>query len=107
MVRVVHTADFIELIFSGWDIYFCFKRRLRIKKANIVSRQPFTKAIKPASLRFPGMSFPGMFTAGTYIGNGRHEFWCKQLKRPGFVYDLCNEKYTRLVLDIDIEAETV
>jgi len=58
-------------------------------------------------LRAPGTHIPRVITAGTFHQDGERTFWNVRDGDKAVVIQLRNEKYTRLVVEVDDPRETV
>jgi hypothetical protein len=54
----------------------------------------------PRGLRMPGTFFPRVLTAGTFRKNGEKSYWLVARGREVLVIELEDERYDRLVLDV-------
>lgn len=58
-------------------------------------------ATEPKGLRAPGSHLPGVITAGTFHQDGEKVFWDVRDPAKAVVIELADERYARLVLQVD------
>lgn len=85
-----------------------FKSRLVIPLANVrgATADPGIAA-DPKGLRAPGTNVPGVVTAGTFHQDGERVFWNIRDGARAVVISLADERYARLVVEVDEPATTV
>jgi hypothetical protein len=57
----------------------------------------------------PGTNLPGVITAGTYrvLGTGERNFWDVCRKEKALVFELRDEPYTRLIVEVEDPFTTI
>ena len=63
-------------------------------------------ATEPKGLRAPGTHIPGVLVAGTFHQDGERVFWDVHDAAKAVVIELADEKYQRLVIEVDDPRET-
>ena len=86
-MRFTCDTDQLKITLEGMERLWALKRELRISRATIatINFVPHTPAMQDFKgyLRFPGTAIPWRFLAGTYIRQGKREFWYLHLEQPG------------------------
>jgi hypothetical protein len=90
------------------DKLWAFKSSLTIPLANVrgATADPGIAA-DPKGIRAPGAHVPGVITAGTFHLDGEKVFWDVKDPSKAVVIELADERYTRLVLQVDDPRTTV
>ena len=94
-------GDLIVVI-EGLDKLWSFKGSLTIPLANVrgATADPGI-ATDPKGVRAPGSHVPGVITAGTFHQDGEKVFWNVRDPSKSVVVELADERYARLVLQVD------
>jgi hypothetical protein len=92
---------------EGFYKILAVKSKLEIEAKNITAIRKKEKELYPPLLRMPGTQIPGIITSGTYIDINRKEFWNVKSKGNKIVIELNNEKYTKVVLNVDNAEEII
>ncbi|MFE9611907.1 hypothetical protein [Streptomyces sp. NPDC006012] len=106
LIRIL--GDDLVVVMEGLDKLWAFKGRLTIPLANVrgATADPgITTALK--GIRAPGSHVPGVITAGTFHQDGDKVFWDVRDPSKAVVVELADEKYARLVLQVDDPRATV
>lgn len=90
----------LKVTISGWDAVWAFKRSLTIPLAHVVGASVEPVSNKP-SWRIFGTGIPGGLKAGWFRAKGENEFWLVHRRTTALEIRLRNEKYARLMLQVD------
>ncbi|WP_030381807.1 MULTISPECIES: hypothetical protein [unclassified Streptomyces] len=95
-------GDDLIVMIEGLDKLWSFKSSLTIPLANVrgATADPGI-ATEPKGLRAPGSHLPGVITAGTFHQDGEKVFWDVRDPSKAIVVELADERYARLVLQVD------
>ncbi|WP_433073065.1 hypothetical protein ACQP1P_24910 [Dactylosporangium sp. CA-052675] len=87
---------------EGLDKLWALKSRLAIPLANVrgATADPGI-AREPKGIRAPGAHIPNVVTAGTFHLDGEKVFWDVHDPRKAVVIELADERYARLVIEVD------
>lgn len=109
MVSITSEGENVVIKVLGWHQLWAFKKEISIKKANITSIYQNEEEIKRVKgLRIPGTHLPFVITAGTYYPfKGGTEFWDVCNKKNAIIITLENDKYTRIVVEVEHPEETI
>ncbi|MFJ8795710.1 hypothetical protein [Streptomyces sp. NPDC102462] len=101
-------GDNLVVVIEGLDKLWSFKSSLTIPLANVrgATADPGIAA-DPKGIRAPGSHVPGVITAGTFHQEGEKVFWDVKDPSKAVVVELADERYTRLVLQVDDPRATV
>ncbi|KAA9339284.1 hypothetical protein F0P96_01265 [Hymenobacter busanensis] len=109
MVRITREGDTFLFDVQGLHKLWALKSYLRVPAAHVTSARQ-----DPAALggwwkgwRMPGTSIPGVFTAGTYLLDGRRIFWDVLRKRNAIVVELVREEYDQLIIEVEDPAAAI
>ncbi|HEX5568297.1 MAG TPA: hypothetical protein VFY14_15455 [Streptomyces sp.] len=102
MARVAVVNDTLIVEVEGLDKLWAFKSRLEIPLANVrgATRDPGIIR-EPKGVRAPGTHVPGLIVAGTYHRDGERVFWDVRDPEKAVVIELADERYARLVIQVD------
>ncbi|MFG1689346.1 hypothetical protein ACGFNP_55005 [Nonomuraea sp. NPDC049269] len=101
-------GDTLVVEIEGLDKLWALKSRLTIPLANIRGATADPGMIKsPKGIRAPGAHIPGVITAGTFHLDGERVFWDVHDAAKAVVIELADERYTRLVVEVDDPRATV
>ncbi|MGV9971792.1 hypothetical protein [Nocardia beijingensis] len=108
MAEITIAGTDLVVRLKGLDKLWALKSRLVIPLTNVRGA-----TIDPGigrerkGVRAPGTYLPGVITAGTFHVDGERVFW--DVRDPGqaVVVELADERYARLVLQVDNPAEVV
>ena len=108
-VSVRIEGQHLKVAISGWDAFWALKRSLTVPLANVVSA-----SVEPVSnkmgFKVAGTGIPGGIKAGWFRAKGQNEFWLAHKRTEALEIKLRDEKYVRLMLQIDdpeATAETI
>ncbi|MFD8093385.1 hypothetical protein [Streptomyces malaysiensis] len=101
-------GDDLVVVIEGLDKLWSFKGSLTIPLANVrgATADPGIAA-EPKGIRAPGSRVPGVITAGTFHQDGEKVFWDVRDPSKAVVVELADERYARLVLQVDDPRATV
>ncbi|WP_433604078.1 hypothetical protein ACQP2P_23570 [Dactylosporangium sp. CA-139114] len=87
---------------EGLDKLWALKSRLAIPLANVrgATADPGI-AREPKGIRAPGAHIPNVVTAGTFHLDGEKVFWDVHDPRKAVVIELADERYARLVIEVE------
>jgi hypothetical protein len=85
----------------GLHKLLALKSQTQFSVNNILNVKIAERQLRPPLVRFPGTSIPGLIAAGTYLGNGKKEFWDRVFKNEAIEIELQNEKFTKIVVDVE------
>jgi len=100
MVRFALQGSTVTMEVLDVDKLLALKSRIQFSQCNIRDIRLPEEGLCPPRIRYPGTSIPG-FAAGTYLGDGRKEFWDTVYGENAIVIELENEEYTRIVVDVE------
>ncbi|GAB3703939.1 hypothetical protein GCM10027598_03390 [Amycolatopsis oliviviridis] len=108
MALVTIDGGELVVVIEGLDKLWALKSRLSIPLANVrgATADPGITA-DPKGIRAPGAHVPGVITAGTFHLDGEKVFWDVKDASKAVVIELADERYTRLVLQVDDPRATV
>ncbi|MCP2279521.1 hypothetical protein [Nocardia amikacinitolerans] len=93
---------------EGLDKLWALKSSLVIPLANVRGATLDPGIIKERKgIRAPGTHVPGVVTAGTFHIDGERVFWDVRDPDKAVVIELADERYARLVVQVDNPAEVV
>jgi len=102
MVEVRCEADRVIFEVLGFHKVWALRSRLVIPAAHILGARRAGDAVRGwKGWRLPGTWIPGIITAGTFYRHGRSTFWDVSRGENAVVVDLENEKYHRLVIEVE------
>ena len=109
MVSVSIHGDRVHFDVEGWDKLWALKSSLEIPLAHIRSARVDTEAARGwwHGLRFPGTQVPGVLTAGTFYQSEGAVFFDVHDPERTIVIELEDERYKRLVIEVERPMETV
>lgn len=105
-VRVENDTLVIEI--QGLDKLWALKSRLEVPLSHVRGATADPGMIKePKGIRAPGAHVPGVLTAGTFHLDGERVFWDVHDPAKAVVIELDDERYARLVVQVDDPRTTV
>ncbi|MFE7811784.1 hypothetical protein ACFU5P_07355 [Streptomyces sp. NPDC057433] len=106
LVRI--DGDNLVVVIEGLGKLWALKGSLAIPLANVrgATADPGI-ATEPKGIRAPGSHLPGVITAGTFHQDGEKVFWDVRDPSKAVVVELADERYARLVLQVDDPRATV
>ena len=110
MVKVIAENDYFVFNVVGLHKLWSFKDSIRIPREHIAkahmhnyrNSSPFWKG-----WRLPGTHVPFVITAGTYYQRGKKNFWDVVKERNAIVVELKDEKYKKLIIEVENPEETL
>lgn len=95
-------GDDLVVVIEGLDKLWAFKGSLTVPLANVrgATADPGI-GTEPKGIRAPGSRVPGVITAGTFHQDGEKVFWDVRDPSKAIVVELADERYARLVLQVD------
>lgn len=102
MASISIDADHLLVDVQGSDKLWALKSRLSIPLEHVrgATADPGIGA-EPKGLRGPGTHVRGVITAGTFHQDGLRVFWDVHNAAKAVVIELDDERYQRLVLEVD------
>jgi hypothetical protein len=87
----------------GMDRLWALKSRLEIPLSHVVGAEADPEVARQwrKGIRAPGIHVPGVITAGTFYQEGERVFWDVHDPEKTVVIRLQDERYTRLVIEVD------
>src|SRR5438270_13949229 len=105
-VRIDKEALIVEI--EGLDKLWALKSRLEIPLVNVRGATNDPGMMKePKGIRAPGTHVPGVITAGTFHIDGERIFWDVRDATKAVVIELDDQRYSRLVIQVDDPRATV
>src|ERR1700680_1203188 len=93
----------------GWDQLWAFKTELSIPIAHVIGAKPADEEARTwfHVLRAPGPRVPGIITAGTYYDGSGRVFWDVHDAQRAIEIGLRDERYARLIVEVDVPASAI
>lgn len=116
MVKIERIKEQVIFEIEGWHKLWAFRRRVKVKLENIKNaeaRKPDrTEIIRSSNLgsegiRVLGINFLGVIKAGTFYEEGKWIFWDVRDNEKVVVIDLVNEKYNKMIIEVNDPVEAV
>ena len=109
MTEVEITGDALIVHVRGMDRLWSLKSRLEIPLSHVLGAEadPQVASEHSRGLRAPGTHLPGVITAGTFYQEGDRVFWDVHDPEKAIVIRLKDERYVRLVIEVDDPPATV
>jgi hypothetical protein len=109
MTEVEIYGDALIVHVRGMDRLFSFERRLKIPLSHVLGAvaDPRVSLAHSKALRAPGTYLPGVITAGTFYQEGDRVFWDVHKPEQAIVIRLEDERYSRLVIEVEDPTSTV
>lgn len=102
MARITIEAGNLVVQIDGLDKLWSLTSRLQIPLANVRGATADPGIVRdPKGLRGPGAHLPGVITAGTFHLDGERVFWDVHNGTKAVVIELADERYARLVVEVD------
>ncbi|MEV4133986.1 hypothetical protein AB0J72_17675 [Dactylosporangium sp. NPDC049742] len=87
---------------EGLDKLWALKSRLEIPLANVRGATADPGMVRqPKGIRTAGAHIPNVITAGTFRLDGERVFWDVRDAEKAIVVELADERYARLVIQVD------
>ena len=102
-MKLVITGDTLRLHLEGLDKLWAFKSELAIPLRHITSVRTDAELTKKwfHGLKWPGISVPGVITAGTFYQDGKRIFWDIHHPERALVITLADASYNELVIEVE------
>jgi hypothetical protein len=108
MARVNIDGDTLVVEIEGLDKLWALKSRLEIPLENVRGATIDPGIVRePKGLRAPGTHLPGVVVAGTFHIHGQRVFWDVRDPAKAVVIELADERYARLIVQVDDPRATV
>ena len=109
MAKVELTRYALVVHVRGMDRLWVLKSRLEIPHSHVVGAEVDPEVAQGwrKGLRAPGTHVPRVITAGTFYQEGARAFWDVHNPERTVVIHLKDERYARLVIEVDDPASTV
>jgi hypothetical protein len=111
MTQIEIADGVLRIEILGWDKLWAFKSRLNILVGNVTAVRRMDKPPKFGwrGFRCPGTSLPGVIVAGSYysLNEKTWAFWDVHNMKQVVEIDLQNERYARLVLEVEDPDATI
>jgi hypothetical protein len=114
MTRVEIVEGWLGVEILGWHKLWSFKSRIDVPLEHVVEirRLKDDEGWLAGGLRMPGTCLPGLIKAGSYYRwsqrkTGEWSFWDVGKRDRAVVVELRNEKYARLILEVEDPDATV
>ncbi|MEU9400434.1 hypothetical protein [Streptomyces sp. NPDC048242] len=108
MARITVEGSTLVVEMEGLDKLWALKSRLDIPLANVRGATADPGIVKePKGFRAPGSHFPGLLVAGSFHTKGEWVFWDVKDGARAVVVELADERYARLVVEVDDPRATV
>ena len=103
MTEVELTRDALVVHVQGMDQLWALKSRLEIPLAHVVGAEVDPEIAREwhKGIRAGGTHVPGVVTAGTFYQEGERVFWDVHDPEQTVVIQLRDERYARLVIEVD------
>jgi hypothetical protein len=94
---------------EGWDKLWSLKSHLSIPIKHVVRVYADSTIAEPwwKGLRIAGTHVPGVIAAGTFYHHGDWVFWDVHHPENVVVIDLRDERYAKLIIEVQDPADTV
>jgi hypothetical protein len=109
LTAVELTRDTLIVHVRGMDRLWSLKSRLEIPLSHVLDAEADTQVAREwqKGLRAPGTHVPGVITAGTFFQHGDRVFWDVHDPEKTIVIRLADERYARLVIEVEDPTATV
>ncbi|AGL17679.1 hypothetical protein [Actinoplanes sp. N902-109] len=102
MARIDLTGDTLVVTVEGLDRLWALKSSLTIPLAHVRGATHDPGIVRePKGVRAPGTHVPGVLVAGTFHTEGERVFWAVHDPAKALVIELTDERYARLVVEVD------
>ena len=108
MAQVTIAGDDLIVDVEGLDKLWALKSRLIVPLGNVRGATADPGIVRePKGLQAPGTHVPGVVVAGSFYADGQRVFWDVHDADKAIVIELGDEKYARLVIEVDDPRGTV
>jgi hypothetical protein len=103
MAEVELAEDALIVHVRGMDQLWALRSRLEIPLSHVVSAQADPQEAQGwwRGIRTGGTHMPGVITAGTFYQEGERVFWDVHHPEKALIIRLRDERYQRLVIEVD------
>jgi hypothetical protein len=102
MATIDITADELVVNVEGLDKLWALKSSLTIPLANVRGATPDPSiAYEWKGVRTAGTYVPGVIVAGSFRSEGERVFWDVRNPAKALVIELADERYARLIIEVD------
>jgi len=103
VAEVEITQNTLIVHVRGMDRLWALKSRLEIPLSHVVGAQVDPEVAQGwhKGIRAPGTQVPGVITAGTFYQEGERVFWDVHDPQKTVVIQLRDERYARLVIEVE------
>jgi len=109
MVEIRIAGGTVSVEVMGWHKLWALRGRVEVPVRHItaVRADPDVSIGWGRGVRLPGTHVPGRIKAGTYYEGGRKVFWDVTRPARAIVVDLSDDRYDRLVVEVEDPAAAV
>ncbi|MGH2532530.1 MAG: hypothetical protein ACRDJW_09515 [Thermomicrobiales bacterium] len=108
MAHVTIKDETLVVTLQGWHKLWALKSEVRTPLTHVTGAEIDPAiASRPIGFRMPGARVPGLITAGSYRGRHGWDFWDVRRPAKAIVIHLKDERYDRLIFEVDDPAATV
>ncbi|MEV6978592.1 hypothetical protein [Kitasatospora sp. NPDC093806] len=108
MARVSVNDNTLVVEIEGLDRLWAIRSRIEIPLGNVRGATVDPGIFRePKGIRVGGTHFPGVITAGTFRSGGEWVFWDVKNPAGAVVIELADERYSRLVVEVEDPRATV
>ena len=109
MAEVELARDALIVHVRGMDRLWALRSRLEIPLAHVLSAEADPELARGwrQGIRSGGTQLPGVITAGTFHQDGEKVFWDVHDPEKAVVIRLKDERYSRLVIEVEDPSSTV
>lgn len=108
MAQVTIAGDDLIVDVEGLDKLWALKSRLTVPLGNVRGATADPGIVRePKGIRAPGTHVPGVVVAGSFYADGERVFWDVRDADKAIVIELGDDRYARLVIEVDDPRGTV
>ena len=109
MAEVELSEDTLSVHVQGMDRLWALRSRLEIPLAHVSGAEAAAEVARGwwQGIRSGGTHVPGVITAGTFHQEGERVFWDVHDPEKAIVIRLRDERYARLVIEVEDPSATV
>lgn len=108
MAEVEINDDTLTVNVTGWDRVWALKSRLEIPLEHVRGARVDPEArMSWKALKVGGTALPGVIAAGRFYEHGEWMFWDVRDPNQAITIELADERYKRLVIQVDDPEATV
>ena len=109
MAKVELAEDTLSIHVRGMDKLWALKSHLEIPLSHVAGAQADPEVVRRwwQGIRSGGTHVPGVITAGTFHQEGERVFWDVHDPEKAIVIRLRDERYARLVVEVEDPPTTV